>query len=105
MKIVAYAILAAAALAAPAAEARSRDDAVVTARITFGDLDLSQPAGRAALERRVSAAVRQLCPAPSAADPKAQANYRICREDVSESAHQKLAMALDRRADLGNMAD
>jgi UrcA family protein len=101
MKTVAYALAAVAMLtAAGTAEARSRDDGIVTARITIGDLDLSKTAGREALDRRVAAAARELCEAPSYADPKAQASYRACRREVMESANRQVAMVMSRYAGL-----
>ena len=35
---------------------------VVTRVVSYGDLDLRSPAGRASLERRVEAAARRVCP-------------------------------------------
>jgi len=59
------ALAAALALSGSAALAEDHDDRA-SVRVSYADLDLSQAAGRAALERRVAGAVRRLCPAPGA---------------------------------------
>jgi UrcA family protein len=102
MKTIVCTLLAAAAVfGASASEARDREDAIVAARIVYGDLDLSKPEGRMALDRRINAAAGELCPVHSVTDPRAQAKHRACRAQVRESADEKLAVVLERYAARG----
>ncbi|QUL37050.1 UrcA family protein [Erythrobacter sp. JK5] len=54
-------IIALAALAAPLAAAPQTDVAIVDVRISYVDIDLSTPEGRATLEQRVETSVRKAC--------------------------------------------
>lgn len=51
--------------AAPAAAAPQADEAVVTVRIAYDDLDLAKAEDRAKLEQRVEAQLRRACTLPS----------------------------------------
>lgn len=53
--LIAFAIVAAPAVAAPAAEE------TVTVRIPYGDVDMTSSEGRAALESRIDAKLRKAC--------------------------------------------
>ncbi len=55
-------LLALAAIAAPVAA-----DDVVTVKIAYGDVDVTTPAGRAALEARIDARLRKACATPATA--------------------------------------
>lgn len=54
-------LLAIAAVAAPLSAAPQTDQDTVTVRITFADLDVTSPEGRAALEQRIEEQVRAAC--------------------------------------------
>lgn len=61
--------------------------------VQTADLDLSSSQGRAALERRLVQAARQVCGTPSPADLRGPALAEACRADV-------LAQAIARRESL-----
>ena len=50
--------------------------------VRTADLDLGSAKDRQALERRLSAAAREVCGAASDADPKGKNEVRRCRDDV-----------------------
>lgn len=54
-------LFALAALAAPAFAAPSAGEQIVTVRIAYGDVDVTSPDGRAALEARIDAKLRKAC--------------------------------------------
>lgn len=62
---------------APAANAQDRTD-MPSVRVSYGDLDLDRPNGRAVLEQRVSNAIERVCPRPSL--PNQLADHKIYRE-------------------------
>lgn len=90
MKTFAFAIAAviaassSAAVAQPVAASR-------TVHVSFADLDLSQAAGRAALEHRVSHAVMRVCPLPYGGDTRAMSAHRVCRVAAWSGARKQLA--------------
>ena len=47
--------------------------------VAYGDLDLSAPAGRAQLERRIGAAVRELCGNAASGDLAGASAVRACQ--------------------------
>lgn len=61
------------------------------ASVNYGDLNLSTPAGRAALDRRVERAVAKLCPAPPQQELGRQPSYRACQDGARTSASQEMA--------------
>jgi UrcA family protein len=66
--------------------------------VSYADLDLTQAAGRAALEARVSGAVKRVCPGPD--QPYNLANYqasRKCRANAWAGAKPQLAAIFDGR--------
>ena len=79
---LAFAALFAATFAAPvAAQAPSGVQAV-----SYADLNLRSDAGVQRLERRLGAAVRNVCGTPSAADPLGRARVQECREATAAAA-------------------
>ena len=83
MKIaLTVAALLAAAFASPvAAQSPSGVQAV-----SYSDLNLRSDAGVERLERRLGAAVRNVCGSPSAADPLGRARVQECREATAAAA-------------------
>ena len=66
--------------------------------VSYADLDLSQAAGRAALEARVSGAVKKVCPGPS--QPYNVQNFqasRTCRANAWAGVKPQLAAIFDGR--------
>ena len=61
-----------------------------TAHVAFGDLDLSTVYGRLALESRVNAAIRQLCPQGDIRDLAMQAYVARCQRTAHETADKQL---------------
>lgn len=70
------------ALAAPSAER--------TISVSYADLDVTTPAGRAALERRVAAAAKQVCANDGLIDPRARLLASQCRATASTRALTKV---------------
>jgi UrcA family protein len=94
--IIAFAAAALVVAAAPAT-ARTASDEVRVA-VSYADLDLSRADGRAALERRVDAAVARVCPSrPLPQDLAAQAQYRQCHASALAGARRQLASVYDGR--------
>jgi UrcA family protein len=57
-----------------------------TARVSYADLNLANPAGRARLERRIADAARDLCGSHFALDLNRSELMRACRADAIASA-------------------
>lgn len=60
-------LIALAAIAAPVVAAPLDAEEIVTVRVAYGDLDVTSPEGRAALEARIDAKLRQACTVESIA--------------------------------------
>ena len=71
------ALLAAAASFALAAPVAAQDD--VTAEVDVSDLDPSDPANAAEIDRRIATAARRVCGAPDARTVTAIARVETCR--------------------------
>lgn len=77
-------------IAAPAAFAQ--EEGPLKAAVSYADLDLGTPAGRATLERRVERAVDRVCPArPLPAELDKHAAYAACHKSALTGARQQLA--------------
>ena len=60
--------------------------------VSYADLDLSSPGGRKALEGRVAAAVKRVCPEkPLPQELRKQQAWRACQHTAWSSARQQLA--------------
>lgn len=77
------------ALAAPAPQGPS-------VRVRYADLDLASPSGRATLESRVKAAVRQLCPRNSVGGFYAVLEHKKCILETTAQARRRTADAVAR---------
>lgn len=66
------------------------------ARVVFADLDLSNRRGRAALDRRIARATRQVC-GTVAWSRRVAAAQRVCAESVTENARVQVAAILANR--------
>jgi len=53
--------------------------------VEYADLDLSEDAGRATLDRRLNRAIRNVCRAPFTRSARAATHARTCAEQVRES--------------------
>jgi UrcA family protein len=84
---LAGAIISSPAYAAPLGEARS-----VTVRTA--DLDLTGPAGRAALTHRINYAAHVVCGRPDERDLVASRLAKTCHADAMESAMPQVQLAL-----------
>lgn len=73
------------AVAAPAAA-----DEKVTAVVSFADLDLAAPAGRETLERRIAAAVINVCGEPGINSLRFIKAVEECRAKATEDAMAQL---------------
>ena len=68
--------------------------------VPYGDLDLTTPAGRAALDTRIGHAARNACEA-SPADLRGQNAAGRCRADLVASLTRQSQQALARRSSSG----
>lgn len=94
------AMTAAALLTLAAGQAAAQaDQGPPKASVSYADLDLSRPAGRAVLERRISVAVARVCPAPpiSPSELRNLQGYRKCKQIAWAGANQQLAVIYDGR--------
>jgi len=65
-----------------------------TARVLVSDLDLSTPHGQQRLERRIAAAIDQVCPAPTSLSQRSRAGLRdldACRSVAASGVQLELA--------------
>ena len=92
-------LVAAAAAASPARAESSRI-------VSFADLDLTSPAGQAALDRRINSAVRQICGRSYPIDLQSHNQVRQCREqtiaDVQAQRNDAFAQARNNRVQLSS---
>ena len=86
-------LAAAALIAALAVPASAKSVAV-----PYGDLDLLVAEGRAALDKRVAAAARKLCPSAGGLELRAQMAAKACYRTALASAQPQLAAATARRS-------
>jgi UrcA family protein len=93
-------ILTAATLAAAAvcaAPAMAQDQDAVTIKVAYSDLNLASTAGAAVLQRRIDAAVTQICGRVEGYDLQRTAAIVRCRREVSagpsEEGRQAIAKA------------
>lgn len=93
---------AAASAAFGAAPAPARDSAPVPQSevVRYADLNLATEAGRSALDRRISLAVREVCGSASDVDVHGKNLVRRCRMETSRavSAQREAALAADSAA-------
>lgn len=60
--------------------------------VSYADLNLASPAGRATLDRRIGNAARAICgEAPTPLDLRADRLVRACRAELTESARQQVS--------------
>lgn len=86
------AIAAALTVATLAPAAFAQEEGPATSVVSYADLDLATPAGRAALERRVERAVEHVCPArPLPTELDKRADYVACHRAALSGARQQLA--------------
>lgn len=88
-------VLAAAALAVPAAPAPAAE--TFTALVTFADLDIATPEGRQTLERRIAEAVTEVCGRPGPRSSLAGDMSHRCRADARADALAQLEAHLAAR--------
>jgi UrcA family protein len=94
--VVAALAVGAPAMLAPGAAAAQADTDVPTSTVSFADLDLGAPAGRAVLERRIAAAVDRVCgERPQPFDLGRQQTYSACRKTAWAGARRQLAAIYD----------
>lgn len=91
------AVLASALYAAPAAAQEPRS-AEHTLAVRHADLDLTGPAGVAALDRRIAAAVRLACGTASDADLRGKNRVQQCRADTLASIAPQREQAIARQS-------
>lgn len=64
--------------------------------VYFGDLDLTRPAGEAALHSRIARAVERLCPVATPFVPRSANEARRCRRQASARADEAVRSAVAR---------
>lgn len=82
----------AAFLAFAATTAMAEPDAATKIAVSYADLNLSSPQGRATLEHRIDLAVGRACPdRPFPSELQKQRANRECRKTAASGAHAQLA--------------
>ena len=84
--VTVLAAFAAASLAAPAAAEE------VSVIVSYADLDLSSPAGSAAFDARIAAAIKEVCARPDVRDLKARTAWQECKAAARASAKEQISM-------------
>ena len=85
------AIAAAVLMTAGSAHAQQARD-IDTVRVSYADLDLASAAGRSALERRVTNAVRRVCPdRPLPQETTKLRLYKACQEKAWDGVRPQMA--------------
>lgn len=64
----------------------------VSVTVDYGDLNLQAPEGSAALDKRIDAAVADVCQKPDIRDIKAMAAWEACKADAKASALEQLSI-------------
>ncbi|MGD9810469.1 MAG: UrcA family protein [Sphingobium sp.] len=72
------------ALSLAPAYAQSHDFVARSEAVSYGDLDLGQPAGQRMLDRRLRSAVQAACGEASNADLASGNRVRSCRRDLTQ---------------------
>jgi UrcA family protein len=93
-KLIASTALLAAVVTPSASFAQSHSR---TAVVTYADLDLASEAGRSTLQRRISAAVREVCPQYLGTSLIERAHRIACTREARASAQAQLRLAIARR--------
>jgi UrcA family protein len=85
-------VLAAAALAGGLATPAHATDGTVSVTVTFGDLDVADPAGAEALTQRIDSAVDKVCDRPDMRNLKAMIAWEKCRTEALAGAMEQLSL-------------
>lgn len=75
------------------ANAATLDDTIRTRVVSYADLDLSSPAGRAVLDRRIRSAAHAVCQMGSNELAMNNAEYRCVRDAVDGAAPKAIVTA------------
>jgi len=67
---------------------------LVSIKVGYSDLNLNSTAGAAVLERRIDAAVTQICGQADNRDPQQRAMVSQCRQEVSVGADEQGRQAI-----------
>ena len=86
-------VLAALTLAGLSAAPAAAADEAVSVTIGVADLDLTAPAGDAALEQRIDAAIDKVCAKPDIRNLKAMIAWEGCKASARVSALDQLSIA------------
>jgi UrcA family protein len=92
LSALALALAAATASVSAAAPAQAQD--LVTINVSYADLNLSNTAGAAVLQRRIDAAVGQICGRADNRDLEQRAAVAQCRAEVSIGADEQSRQAI-----------
>ena len=85
-------VLAAAALAGSFATPAVAAEEIVSVVVTFGDLDVADPAGADTLTQRIDAAVEKVCHRPDIRNLKGMVAWEECKTDALASAMEQLTL-------------
>ncbi|MBW8813760.1 MAG: UrcA family protein [Caulobacterales bacterium] len=84
--------------ALPTSQALAQEEGPMKVAVSYADLDLSAPKGRAVLQQRIEHAIDQVCPArPLPTELAKQQGYRACHSSAWAGAKQQLAAIYDGR--------
>jgi UrcA family protein len=87
-----FALLAALAFTGLGTVPAAAADEVITVAVDFADLDLTAPAGSAALEQRIDAAVKEVCAKPDIRNLKATTAWEECKATARLGALDQLSI-------------
>lgn len=76
------------------ASAEVDSDGRLVATVGYSDLDLNTAAGKARLDKRIKAAIRQVCQRPSSLELAASADYNQCVAEARVATKKSVALAL-----------
>jgi UrcA family protein len=95
LRIRLVAILLSLAPAAFAGAALAQDDDPISVKVSYADLNLAQPAGRAVLKQRIANATSVVCGGePASADLAQLSVYDRCRDTAKANAERQVASIL-----------
>lgn len=67
----------------------------LVAKVGYSDLNLSTSAGQTRLDKRIKAAIQQVCQRPSGLDLAARAHYNQCVAEARAATKKSVALALN----------
>ena len=77
------------------ARAETTSDGRLVAKVAYSDLDLSTSAGKARFDKRLNAAIREVCQRPNATNLIASTDYNKCVAEARAETKKSVSLALN----------